>query len=363
MVDKTISKEDTAILKGLAIIMMVSVHIMTISWMSNCVRIWDIQIYNMPLATVLSDIFNYCVSIFAFISGYAWGREWPVPKLQRRQYYKKCIRRIIKLYIVYWIILIGINFPIYEAENYVRYGVWKIPDISEIAGSILAVSSEISKFNWYISFFAIAVITYPFLKSILDRILGFPYLKIALIILGFLALRFAFRKLYGFNLIDENILSFTSRYFTTMPILLIGTIVYQNNLYGKMISSLKQRNRIAISCVILFAVSIGKFFMHYVVKNTSNLDSFIIIFVMFAIVNIIHEIDKNSDAISKQMVKLLKWLGKYSLYTWLIHSVFVSDIIQPFTYFMHLPILIICEVFIFSFPFAWIIHKLVSKKK
>lgn len=86
MTDTSISKDDTAILKGIAIVMMVSGHIMATEWMGENIEIWDLYVNDIPLATIISDIFNYCVAIFAFISGYVWAREWPVPKEERPQY-------------------------------------------------------------------------------------------------------------------------------------------------------------------------------------------------------------------------------------------------------------------------------------
>ncbi|MBM6745580.1 acyltransferase [Drancourtella massiliensis] len=362
MVDKTISKEDTAVLKGIAIIMMVSGHVMTLEWMEKYVQIWDITINNIPLATIISDIFNYCVSIYAFVSGYAWGREYPVPKCKRQQYYKKCMRRIVKLYIVYWIILVLINFPIYELESYIDIGKWELPGVSEIVKTLMAVSSEISKFNWYVLFFAIAVITYPFLKSILDKVSGFPYLKICMVIIAFLTMRFIFRILYSYNIINIEILNITSRYFTNMPTILIGTLVYQYNLYGKIRGRLNSKKGLFISLIILLGASSGKFFMHFVLKNASNIDSFLILFVMFALMTIIYEIYRNKNMTSVVTLKILGYLGKYSLYIWLIHSIFVSKIIQPFTYLLRFPILIVCEVLIISLALAWVIHKVTNRK-
>lgn len=227
---------------------------------------------------------------------------------------------------------------------------------------MIAVSSEISKFNWYVLFFAIAVITYPLLKSILDKVSGFPYLKICMVIIAFLIMRFIFRILYSYNIINIEILNITSRYFTNMPTILIGTLVYQYNLYGKIRGKLNSKKCLFIALFILLGASSGKFFMHFVLKNTSNIDSFLILFVLFALMTIIHEIYENKNMISGFILKILRHLGKYSLYIWLIHSIFVSKIIQPFTYVLHFPILIVCEVLIISLALAWIIHKVINKK-
>lgn len=66
--------------------------------------------------------------------------------------------------------------------------------------------------------------------------------------------------------------------------------------------------------------------------------------------------------ISVATLKILGHLGKYSVYIWLIYLIFVSKIIQPFTYFLHFPILIVCEVLIISLALARIIHKVTNKK-
>lgn len=170
-----------------------------------------------------------------------------------------------------------------------------------------------------------------------------------------------FRALYSYNIINDSILNFTSRYFTTMPTFLIGTVVYQYNLFGKTIKQLKVKRRLWISKLILLIVVIIKFFLHFIIKNTSNMDSFYIFFVMFALINFIHEINKMKTRGAYFFRNILKILGKNSLYIWLIHSIFIFEIIQQFTYFLHIPCLILCEVLIISLFFAYVVDKIKSK--
>lgn len=324
--DTSIRKEESQLLKGWAVFLMVSGHLLTVRWINNDIQLMDIRVFDETLTGVLINLLNCCVHIFAFLTGYIWNVSFTK---------KSKLNRIIDIYGKYWFSLLVV-VPFFFMLNDIE-----IESINWFC-EMIGVNVQMSRFCWYIPFFALAILTYPILRRILrGGEKQNPYFLIILIVAVGFAMRVVGRVLFKAEVIDEIGLDLCSRYFSTMPSLLIGTIVNEYGLFDVWNKRVKQREIVAIILISLFVVI--NFGVIYVLDISSNWDCVTIVFYMWAAVTIIKLLKKDSV-----FYKIFNLLGKHSLYIWLIHCIFFLPQVQKITYILRVPVLVIIMVLLLS---------------
>lgn len=345
-----ITKDDSKVLKGIAVIVMVAGHITTANWIINLDNIKDIYIFDSLLTSALIDAINFCVAIFAFVTGYGWTVS---NKSDAGMKIRGSISRITKCYVSYWIVLLFITLPFYIVNAYMLGQECKI-NIFKCLMTALGLSSEISKFNWYISFYHLAVITFPLYNWVDEKTKVNPLIKIVVINIIFIGARFVFRTFYEMGIIHVTILNYLSRYNTTMPSILIGMIVAKHKLFHN-VERIRLKKKRYLPWALIGCIGGIEFVLHTVIGMTSSLDNIWVIFIVYSLV----EIFRDSGSVTKKRIrKILGIFGTYSLYIWLIHSIFIMEMIQPFTYATGILIISVVIVLLISFALSIIIKKL-----
>lgn len=323
--DTFISLDMSKRLKGIAILMMVTMHLMKTEWMNAPLMLLDLRIDGESLSHILAESLHASTAIFAFLTGYAWGR----------QHYKKPLKKIVSIYISFWIVTLFVNFPIDVLDAVLTQKDLAWLNFREVLETALAISSNVSRFCWYISFYALAVITFPLFKKILEIIKINTYFKMMIIIVGFLTLRLSVRKLYAYGVLNDTLLVIVQHYNTAMPRLLLGVIVGQEGIFDSWYSFIGKKS-LPLSIFFIVLLTIGRTFMIFGLRIESELDIIWIVFEMYALVVITNKL---TDI--PWIAKALIILGNYSLYIWLAHAVLLTDIIQPLTYSTRIPIVIV----------------------
>lgn len=324
-----ISKEDSWRLKGIALIMMVSMHLMTQEWLRYPDMLWDIEINGNNLSYIITQSVHASSAIFAFITGYAWGG------VCNKRLWK--LKRIGALYVSYWIISLMVNLPCIWLA-----GTLKIGSFEDVVLCIAALSSKISPYNWYVSFYAFAVLTFSPVKEIIDNWKCNTYIKIILVIFFFYGIRLIVKTSVSLGFDNLTINHLLSAYGAIMPILIIGYIVHSYNLFTVMDRKMNRVKGVRIECtaaLLLSLLSIVKGYLICVLGFKSGLEALWIMIEMYCLLILVKKICR-----IQYVDILLQWLGKQSLYIWLIHSVFMISNIQKFTYMLHIPVFIIIMV-------------------
>lgn len=336
--DRSIKKEYSFLLKGYAVLLMVSGHLLMINWIKSGIELKDIWVFGETFTGMLVVLINSCVHIFAFLTGYIWCVNF---------HGKSKWKRALDIYKKYWGTLVLVFLCYLLFGGYANRQVENINFINELLG----IDTQLSIFSWYIPFFALAVFTYPIYLKLLKKIRLNPYLILCVVILFGMGGRLIGRVLYKFGIIDVVVLNLLSRYFTTMPSVLQGSVVMEYGIFDKWNEKIKQREKISVALFCILAMI--NFFVQYVLEFKSNLDNITIIFYMWAILNIARQIKESSF-----IYKILKLFGEYSLYIWLIHCIFFLDKVQRFTYILKVPILVILMVMFISLGISVVIKKL-----
>lgn len=137
-------REITDAVKGVALIMMFAHHFFTFpEWYEPGISYPEhagfAEVFRLPL--------SICVPVFAFLTGYFFALR---PRTLRGS-----LRKIADVLITYWAILLPLFALAAACGASLQPG--------EFAGELLALESEVMRFNWYICFYIIAMLMLPLL--------------------------------------------------------------------------------------------------------------------------------------------------------------------------------------------------------
>lgn len=156
MSDKYISKSNSLIIKGIAIIMMIVHHLFGFSDRINEEYISIYKLEGMPIEYFTGIIGKCCVSIFLFIGGYGLYRTH-----QNNVEYYSIFKRIYKMYLNYWIVFI-VFVPIGLIINKINL------EFKDLFLNFIGISSSINKEWWFFICYVVLVFLYPVIIKIVE---------------------------------------------------------------------------------------------------------------------------------------------------------------------------------------------------
>lgn len=307
------SKETSLMLKGVAILMMIFLHLFAKSdIVNNCHPL--LFIGGKPLVTLLT---HSClpVGFFLLLSGYGLhylyvsGRDiGPISQ----------VKRLLKLYIAYWFILL----------IFVSIGSYVNPEIypgnlQKIIGNVVSWENSYNFEHWFLFFYALLSLTSLYLFKIVDRL---GNLKAFLLFcpLYFVTPYIISRHIapaHAHHTVFAKVITYLELSFTFV----LGALFHRiNDKRGLKIKFFEGKKWLVV-CLILSLVTIKCFI------STGAIDFIFILayIILFLQINI-----------SKLTSSILMFFGKYSMIMWLTHSFFCYYLFQKFIYSFDRPILI-----------------------
>lgn len=156
--DSSLSKRQSQMLQGLAVLMMLFHHFFT-----KPENLTLIYFFNADLCMRLAWLCKLCVSMFAFISGYGMNAGCnSQAKPDLKKLYKKAFKRIAALYLTMWVILI-----LFKVCEYFFAGVAVSP--LEFALNATGLFYTYNGSWWYIFFYALICLLFPFIRLFLTK--------------------------------------------------------------------------------------------------------------------------------------------------------------------------------------------------
>lgn len=169
--DTTISKDDTKVLKAIAVLLMLMHHLWyfpeRIYGGGLQFRFW---IFDEPATVFLGHFGQICVSFFFFLGGYG------VYSAQRGKPYD-VVDRLKKLYIPYWKVffvfvpigyLFCSNQPDY-VEEWAIYGVFSNFYLYKFLQNLFGITCTYNREWWFLSSYAAALITFPAVRAVIEN--------------------------------------------------------------------------------------------------------------------------------------------------------------------------------------------------
>jgi hypothetical protein len=330
------SKEISTILKGIAILMMLWYHLFGISELEElCTPL--IYIYDKALVAYIARA-SYPVSFFLILSGYGLTYIYK----QRHLEIKNQIKRITKLYINYWIVLV-IFVPI---GYFIKPDVYP-NDFIHIAANLTGLHCTWNGETWFLLPYAIISLSSYW---IIDFVYSLNNKVKIIITLAVYAIVFLLARHLG-NHLPENV------YWATLlilPVYLVQFIFYFSLgilLYRLVESKNKQLNDIKPQIYLITIIIL------IIIKSLIKITIADGIYAFIFIWCIIHL------SIPEFFKKILYKLGQRSMIMWMTHTFFSVYLFSDFIYGFKYPILIFIALIVVTYltaiPIMWLTNKVI----
>lgn len=329
------------IIKGITIIIMVFHHLFLDSdWVLEENWFFSIPIGDYSLEYFLAAFGKICISIYAFLSGYGLYASYQ----HKRQNVGTIAKRVFSVLTNWWLIVLLCFLPLAViCRQQINYKV--------LLNNLLLIENAWCPFADYLLFYVTAVITYPFIYWMLNKLN-----KPLLFFLGTPLVGMVVRKAVDMTVPQGILYQLIYFYFLYIAYLVAGSCVCQGGVFLKIHNWLnsKKWNKIWFKVVLLFALIPFR----WLLGNKLVLDSFFATAVVFLLVEVIQ---------GRQQTFILRgmhYLGKHSTNIWFLHAVFFfsfAEYTQWIVYLPRVPLVIMVWCIVCCLPFSWVINLLHDK--
>lgn len=325
------SKEQTQIIKGVAILMMLFYHLFNnASALEDCTPIFVLD--GIPLVTIVARACNP-VMIFIILSGYGFHYVYRQGKLR---FVRQC-KRVIKLYISYWITL-AFFVPVGVAVARDHYpGSWTI-----LTANVTAYLSTYNYETWFIFPYVLITLSCFWIFRIQDYLghLLSVFLSGSILILSSYFISSYIVPAHA----NDSILNHILTYFQFMFPIVIGGCLHDWSSKG----SLPKLHIHPIYVILM----IGILLISRMSINTNAFNSLYAAALIWLFLQIRH--------LSPALQRVLSFLGEYSLMIWLTHTYFAYYLFRSIIYGARYPLLIFVLLLVITLPVAMVLTKVSS---
>ena len=315
------TKEQTNILKGIAILMMLFLHLFN---GSNLTDVCEPLLFigSTPLVHIISKACNP-VGIFLMLSGYGLSYTYFRGKLS----FNGQEHRLLKLYIHYWIILL----------IFVSIGSFVRPEkypgsLSDIIMNFTSISNSYNSETWFLFPYALLSLTSVWIFKFIDKlgcvksiiITWILYMISCYITSRYIAVNKAYTEWYTYII----------TYFNVLFSFVIGAVFHRQVEKGKGSIPFLHSHKLTTFAILMTLIIINFFISS---AATAYLFEFSYIFLLLHL---------TFNGITK---RFLIAMGKQSMVMWLTHSFFCYHIFHDFIYGFKYPLVIYIVLIVISY--------------
>lgn len=313
-----LSKSDMKVLKGIAILFMLLLHLFCRKDVHGLYETFP-TINGVPFIYYLALFGDACVPIYCFASGYGLFRT----EQGTNSFFRKNLIRVFKLLINYWIVL-----AVFVSVGFLL-GLPEFPGSSrKFLLNFFVISSSYNGAWWFLQTYIILVLISPFLMKLTKKYNSANLLVISVIIYFFSYLQRIKHILdFSHNLALGLFVNAVVLVGTSLLPFLIGSVFAKERLYSnlyKRFETIRFKNTLCFICILLLVI------IHSVFESM-----FIAPFTALAFICLFSLMDKNS-----QVQKLFIYFGQHSTNIWLTHMFFYMSIFPELTFTPRYPVLI-----------------------
>lgn len=341
VVDNTFDKEKSLIVKGFAILCMITYHV------------WGVNKYepmlgeNLNIERYIGQFGHICVPIYLFLSGYAIY----LISCRNNFKYKDLVKRVFNLLSKFWFI-----FILFIPAGFLIFNVYKF-DIKELIMNFTTLKITYNGDWWFIRLYIQLLILFPIFKFVISK---YSFMKTLMISFGVYVIgffMFLVLKLNLSNIVNFQIYQDIQVMFVDQLIFTIGCLFAKYNAFKLIKDKLKEikLDKLYIYVILLLLIfllrSIIYVFFEDIIKFGSPdwFDFSIVPIIIVCVYNMF------SKGIAKNLMIIL---GNNSDNMWLTHTFFYELYFQKEIYSLCSSILILFTVIVFSFVSSNIINLL-----
>jgi|GEM_PF-331975 len=334
-----LSRDDTRVLKGIAILLMVLLHLFARKETNGLYEPFA-YVNEVPFVYYLAILGDACRPIYMFVTGYAFfyicSRPEGSPLL-------KNIKRIVKLYINFWVVFF-IFVPLGFLLGSEKVFVW---DVKRLLMDFLGLANNHNGAWWFLQVYIIFVLVSPLLITVIKRM---P----AIVLVFFSGLLFLVCHIQRYHPIisTENNLV---KYMLNLSVLLgtsllsfvIGACFAKHKVFtriNKATQHLRFKNSIGLA-VIVAVIALHSFIESSAIAPFNG----VMLICIFTLMNK-----------SPVIVKTLDYLSKHSTNIWLCHMFFYETIFSELVFAAKYPFLIYPWLILLCIAASYIIRTIAS---
>lgn len=308
------NKDRSLEVKGIAILFVIFCHMFYYRsriWAGNS---W-ISLITFNGKTIESIIAKYCdiaVPIFLFAAGYAFFLQ---TEKRRSQTWKEKLGGIKRLYCRYWLVCaIFIPIIIVKCKTPVR--------LVEMIGNLSGVDPTYCGEWWFISLYAELI----FALLIIDSKVDIRYCSAKWIVLGSaigLLGGYALRYALGPNVESNPLLDEIYTFLIKQPIFISGLLVAKKDLFSMWGNYLNRfKNKLLLSRMFKLAILFSMLLLWCLYFTSIPQTFYLVVLVpLFIFTYLIWRV-------GSKPCRIIRFLGRHSLYLWLTHSILLYALIQ-----------------------------------
>ena len=307
--EKIFTKEDTSLIKGIAILFMLFYHLF-----ETYERVNSMGVVFAPLSIdsflMLSGFGNICVAVFAFLSAYGISKKLiELESASLRDWYRVCVKRYLKLLIGFVCIYASVNLIWFSKFDYVKLygngwqglmcGILDALGLAQIAGT-----PTLCETWWYMEIAILIIFITPILLKVVKS-MGNYSIIVGVLLPQIVSLPFDFKRYYF--------------------VVLFGVLVANEEWFEKIkTDKIPKWARVIVGLIIFSALVVIRQ-NYYVYTNFAFLVDAPIAF-YFALLG------KELFGGIKGVNTGLRFLGKHSMNIYFVHSFIYMIIYQEFVY-------------------------------
>ena len=340
-----LSKDESKILYGLAILLMIYHHLFVMPERLNNNYISILDFKNFDLELKIAIFCKMCVAIYAFISGYGLyvsSTRIDGNGIKRiKKVYVYIFKHLINFYKKYWLVF-AIFIPMGFILNVYTF------NIREFILSIMGKGVIYNVEWWYVIKYVKMLIVFPIIEFLLKKS-SEPKDNLIKGIILFFALVYYFI----FSNKDLNIIGYIMSNIY-MVIFFVGILIARYKIFQTIYDiccKFKKKTIVLISLLSIFGVVLIR--MYYAKEPTwASGDMFLTPILIFSFIVLLRELNL------KRVSYVLKFIGKYSIYMWLTHTFFAYYYFQDLVLLPRVSILIYLWLIIISLITSIILEKI-----
>ncbi len=322
------TKDNTEMIKGIAIILMLFHHLFGFpEWYVSGVSYIGIPLRANTLEYALGQFGHICVALFAFITGYGMFFSYC-----GRRHCQKTVRKGASFLVLYWLVLFGVAIPVNLA-----LGKTDITPLL-IAENMITYDHTLVSFAWYVRFYLALLVTLPIFYKCLTKS---AYVTIASFLIFPAAANYYLSTIASDNVFVAKAVYFSMEYFLWITTALMGLCFARYNLFEKIgnVFSRFSAAEIPICAVLCLILMYLRAYKEDTIGVIFSLDCFYAPFFIFFACRII-------SVLPQAFHKFLKLLGKHSMNIWFLHSLFFfrTAELMKYAYAPRLSVLIVVWV-------------------
>jgi len=334
MIDKNlISKEQSIIIKGIAVLMMIFLHLFSKKWTGSYISL--INIGDQPLAELLTRAFHP-VPFFLILGGY--GIHYLYNK-GNFTFYKQ-LNRCFKLYIYYWVVL----------SIFVTLGCFLVPqkypgNICEIIANIFNWEHTYNSETWFLFPYVMLSLTVVWIIKLINKIgMG---VSMIMVVMLYLLTTFLLSK-YGGYINTRMLLYQPIVYFNLLFSFVLGILLHRNsnNYLLKCFDSLSGKGALTMIVILMMV----KCTFSSMILDPLYSFFFILFFVRIKLYS--------------KLTFIFKIMGDSSKLMWMIHTFICYYLFHDFIYGFRYPVLIflvlVLLTYLVSIPVDIVCRKIIG---